>query len=146
MEGKRHLFCVHCSYWCSCVELTSLWSWTESQRSKTHLHDVSLCHLSPRRNSDVISIELNHGYEEKHALEETVSHKLSHCNLCNSHFSQWSASVTLNNTEDRRTVSMQHVCFLKLFPVLTIKLSLANSNDDNGHGEFSCLSWTERNS
>lgn len=33
---------------------------------------------------------------------------------------------------------------LKPFQVLTIKLSLANSDDDDGHGEFSCLSGTER--
>lgn len=59
----------------------------------------------------------------------------------------WSwSSVTLNKSEYRRKALAKHDHFLKLFPVLTVKLSLADSDNDDGHGEFSCLSWTQRNS
>lgn len=57
---------------------------------------------------------------------------------------------TANHLRYKQTKTSFHCYFYTFVPwcslvtVLTIELSLANSNNDDRHGEFSCLSWTRR--
>lgn len=74
-------------------------------------------------------------------------------------FCAWGkARINLNKTNHpwcKQTTNLFPLFFVFVFvfvswrtlvTVLTIKLSLANSNNDDRHGEFSCLSWTRRTS
>lgn len=119
----------------------------------THLYNVSLCQLPPWGNPDVITIQLNHGYREKMFDDQKECMMMSiqwidkMYNGCCAWRQAW---VHLNKTNHpwrpQSTNWFPHtsVPCKALATFLTIELSLANSNNDDRHGEFSCLSWTRR--